>query len=79
MVSPIYGDLSGLPPTLIHVGSREILLGDAARFAEKLRRAGVESTLRVFDGMFHLFHMHWGLEEAKFAHADIADFITDRK
>ncbi|WP_411816402.1 alpha/beta hydrolase [Hyphococcus sp. DH-69] len=78
MVSPIYGDLTGLPPTLIHVGSREILLGDAARFAEGLRRAGVQSTLRVFDGMFHLFHMHWALEEAKEAHADIAHFIAPR-
>lgn len=74
-VSPIYGDFRGLPPVLIHVGTREILLGDSARFSEAARRAGVKTTLRVFDGMYHLFHMHWGLPEAKAAHADIADFI----
>lgn len=75
MISPIYGYFADLPPMLIHVGSREVLLGDAARLAEGLRRAGVDSTLRVFDGMFHLFHMHWSLSEAKAAHEDIADFI----
>jgi len=74
-VSPIYGDFRGLPPTLIHVGTREILLGDSARFCEAARRAGMKTTLRLFDGMYHLFHMHWGLPEAKTAHADIADFI----
>ncbi len=75
MVSPIYGDFSGLPPVLIHAGLREVLLGDAARFAELARSAGVDATLRVYDGMFHLFHMHWSLAETKAAHADIADFI----
>ncbi|WP_395074178.1 alpha/beta hydrolase fold domain-containing protein [Hyphococcus sp.] len=75
MISPIYGDFTGLPPMLIHVGSREVLLGDAARLAEATRQCGVESTLRVFDGMFHLFHMHWSLAEAKSAHDDVAKFI----
>jgi epsilon-lactone hydrolase len=75
-ISPIYGDFRGLPPMMIHVGTREVLLGDAARIAEAARRAGTEATLRLFDGMFHLFHMHWSLEEAKTAHADIADFIS---
>ncbi len=74
-VSPIYGDFRGLPPILVHVASREVLLGDAARFAEGARRAGVNSTLRLFDGLYHLFHMNWGLPESKAAHSDIADFI----
>ncbi len=73
-ISPMAGDPSGLPPILLHVGTREILLGDSARFAEKARQAGVDVTLRVFDGMFHLFHQHWRLAEAKAAHDDIADF-----
>ncbi len=74
-VSPIYGDFSYLPPMLVHAGSREVLLGDAARLSEAARRAGVETHLRVFDGMFHRFHMHWKLDETRAAHADIADFI----
>jgi len=76
MISPIYGDFRGLPPTLVHVGTREILLGDSARFAEAARRAGVNASLRLFDGMYHLFHMHWSLPEAKAAHQDIAEFIS---
>jgi len=74
-ISPIYGRFEWLPPLLIHVGAREVLLGDAARLAETARRAGVDAQLRVFDGMFHLFHMHWSLDEAKAAHQDVADFI----
>ena len=76
LISPISGDLAGLPPVLIHVGTREVLLGDSARFSEKARQAGVDVTLRVFDGMFHLFHQHWRLTEARSAHQDIADFIA---
>lgn len=75
-VSPLAGDPAGLPPTLIHVGTREVLLGDSARFAEKARRAGVDVSLRVFDGMFHLFHQHWSLAETKAAHQDVADFAA---
>ncbi len=75
-ISPLAGDPAGLPPTLIHAGTREILLGDSARFAEQARRAGVDVSLRVFDGMFHLFHQHWRLDEAKAAHRDIADFVA---
>lgn len=75
-ISPLAGDFEGLPPLLVQVGSREVLLGDSARLAEKARRAGVDISLRVFDGMFHLFHMHWSLDEAKAAHQGIADFIA---
>jgi acetyl esterase/lipase len=74
-ISPLFADLSGFPPTLVQVGTREIFLGDAARFAEKARAAGVEITLRVFDGMFHLFHQHWRLKEARAAQGDVAAFV----
>ena len=74
-VSPIYGDFEGLPPMLIHVGTREVCLGDAARMSERARQRGVPVTLRVFDGMFHLFQMHWSMIETKHAHEDIAAFL----
>jgi acetyl esterase/lipase len=51
--SPIYGDLAGLPPTLIQVGSDEMLLTDARSFAEKAKAAGVDMTLEVWTGMQH--------------------------
>ncbi len=74
-VSPLYGDMTGLPPMLIHVGTREVCLGDSARLAEKMRAAGNPVILRAFDGMFHLFHMHWAMNEAKSAYEDIAHFM----
>lgn len=74
-VSPIYGSFQWLPPMMIHAGGRDVLLGDAARLAERARRAGVDVSLRVFDGMFHGFHMHWRLEETRAAHEDLADFV----
>ncbi len=77
-VSPIYGEYHGLPPMLVHVGTREVTLGDAARLSEKAHRNGIPVTLRVFDGMFHLFHMHWSIDETKRAHEDIAAFIANQ-
>lgn len=74
-ISPLLREVSGLPPLLVQVGSREMLLGDSARLCEKARQAGVPATLRVFDGMFHLFHLHWSLPEARAAHEDMADFL----
>ncbi|ARF73141.1 hypothetical protein B7C62_13340 [Kitasatospora albolonga] len=57
-VSPLFGDLAGLPPVLLQVGSREILLSDAERFAEGLRRAGGTGVLEVWPGMVHVWHLH---------------------
>lgn len=55
LISPLYADLRGLPPLLIHVGDYEILLDDSTRLADKARCAGVDVTLRVWDGMWHVF------------------------
>lgn len=57
LISPLYGDLSGLPPLLIHVGSRECLLDDSVRFAEKAKGDGVPVTLEVWEGLIHVFHL----------------------
>lgn len=54
-ISPLYGDLHGLPPTLIQVGDHEILLDDSIRFAEKAKAAGVDINLHVWGGMVHCF------------------------
>ena len=52
-VSPLYADLSGLPPMLIAAGGRELILDDSTRFAERAWEAGVEATLYVEEDMFH--------------------------
>ena len=57
LVSPLYGDYSGLPPILIQVGDAEVLLDDATRVAEKAKAAGVDCTLEIFDEMIHVFQI----------------------
>lgn len=54
-ISPLYGDLHGLPALLIYAGGDEILLDDSVLFAEKARAAGVDVTLRVGEGMMHCY------------------------
>jgi epsilon-lactone hydrolase len=57
LVSPLYADLTGLPPMLIQVGSAEILLDDSNRIAAKARSQGVDVTLEVWDKMPHVWHL----------------------
>lgn len=56
LISPLYADLLGLPAMLIHVGTDEIILSDSTRIAERARAAGVDVTLKVWEGMWHVFH-----------------------
>jgi acetyl esterase/lipase len=55
LVSPLFGNLRGLPPILLQVGDAEILLSDSTRFAERARTAGVDVTLEVYPQMPHVF------------------------
>ena len=59
--SPLYADLHGLPPILIHVGDAEVILDDSTRFAAKACAAGVDVTLEVWDQMPHVWHAFAGL------------------
>jgi len=56
LVSPLFGDLSGLPPMLIHVGDYELLLDDSTRLADRAKQAGVDVTLEVWPEMIHVWH-----------------------
>ena len=77
--SPLFADLRALPATLVQVGSDEILLDDSTRIAERCSAAGVDATLRVFDGLWHDFQVHAGLLDAADAALDeIAAFVTAR-
>jgi len=74
-ISPLFADLTGLPPTLVQVGSKEILLDDAQRFKEKAEQANVEVTFKLYTGMWHNFQMFYPwFDEAKQAMADLAEF-----
>ena len=54
-ISPLYGNLHGLPPMLINVGDYETMRDDSVRFAEKAKKAGVDVTLRVGEKMVHCY------------------------
>jgi phosphinothricin tripeptide acetyl hydrolase len=79
LASPLFADLSGLPPLLIQVGSEEVLLDDAVVLAERAKAAGVEVTLDVWPGMIHVWHWFLPmLDEAQAAIDRIGDFVQVR-
>jgi epsilon-lactone hydrolase len=76
LVSPLFGDLKGLPPILIIVGEQEILLDDSINFAERAKQAGVDVTLDVHEELFHVYPLFYDiLDDAKVALGKIALFI----
>lgn len=76
LASPLYADLAGLPPLLIHVGSEEVLLDDAESLAGRARAAGVEAALEVWPEMVHVWHWFLPmLDEAASAIDGIARFV----
>lgn len=75
-VSPLFADLRNLPPVLIQVGSKEILLDDAKRLHTRLNRINIDVTLKIYTGMSHGFHLfHAWFEEGAYALKDFADFV----
>jgi len=57
LASPLYADLQGLPPLLIHVGTDETLLDDSRRLAERAQRAGVKTQLKVWPAVPHVWQL----------------------
>jgi monoterpene epsilon-lactone hydrolase len=77
LVSPVYADLTGLPPLLIQVGDSEVLLDDSRRVHDNALRAGVAATLQVWSGVPHGWQMFASiLPEARSALRDAAAFIN---
>jgi acetyl esterase/lipase len=75
-VSPLFASLEGLPPLGIHVGTREILLDDAARLDARARAAGVAVEYRRYDGLWHNFQLQAGvLPSAARSYDDAARFL----
>ena len=75
LAAPLHGDLAGLPPLLLQVGTREVLLSDSTRFAEKARAAGVDVTLEIEEGLIHVWQMFPDVPEAQSAVQRIGAFI----
>lgn len=76
LVSPVHGDYRGLPPLLIQVGTREVLLDDSVRVAERAKASGVDVSLETWPGLVHV----WPLlaptaPESEQAVARIGEFV----
>ncbi len=76
VISPIFADLSGLPPTLVHVSAAEMLYDDARRYVAKAQSQGSPATLQSWAHMAHVFHaFDRMLPEAHQAFDEIAKFL----
>ena len=75
LAAPLHGELEDLPPLLLQVGTREVLLSDSTRFAEKAQAAGVEVALEIEDGLIHVWQMFPDVPEAQSAIERIGAFI----
>ena len=53
LISPIYGDMSNFPPTILTSGTRDLLLSNTVRVHRKLRNLGIDSFLQVYEGQSH--------------------------
>jgi acetyl esterase/lipase len=74
-MSPFYGDLRGLPPTLCITSTRDVLLSDTALFHRALLRAGVDAKLIVFEALPHAFWSYLDIPESDEAVGIMAHFL----
>jgi monoterpene epsilon-lactone hydrolase len=76
LLSPVYGDMNGFPPTILTSGTRDLLLSNTVRVHRKLRQAGVEAVLQVYEGMSHAHYVRDDTApESKEAFEEIAGFF----
>ncbi len=79
LASPLYGDLKGLPPLLILVGTWEVLMDDSTRFAARAKAAGVAVELEVWEEMIHIWpYFAAVLPEGRQAIERMGAFIKER-
>jgi epsilon-lactone hydrolase len=72
LISPIFADLSGLPPLIIQAGTHEVLLDDALRLAQRAATADVAVTLDVTPGVPHVFQAYYQILDEAVAALDRA-------
>lgn len=78
LISPLYGDTTGLPPILVQASESEVLYNDSTRFVAKAKKAGVNATFQKWHGLIHWWHMFGGIPEAKEAIDKIIYFINEK-
>lgn len=78
-ISPVYGEYEGFPPMLMQVGECEMLLSDTITVAEKAKAAGVEVSMHIYPGMFHIFQKGMSMyPESKMAWDEVGKFLGER-
>ncbi|MGY3539793.1 monoterpene epsilon-lactone hydrolase [Bradyrhizobium sp. USDA 4515] len=76
LLSPIYGNLAGLPPTILTSGTRDLLLSSTVRLHRKLRQSGVDAQLQVFEAMSHAQYLRDDtVPETREVFGEIASFF----
>jgi epsilon-lactone hydrolase len=76
LLSPVYGNMSGFPPTILTSGTRDLLLSNTVRVHRKLRQAGVEAALQVYEGQSHAHYLRDDMApEVKEVFQEIAAFF----
>lgn len=77
LISPLYGDFDGFPPTFIQVGSNEVLLSDSTMLYQKLKSQEVECYIEIWKGMWHVFQM-FPMKKANRAMQNISIFLISQ-
>lgn len=75
LVSPLFGDFTGMPPAILTSGTRDLFLSHTVRVHRKLRQAGIEAALQVFEGISHAQYLDHTLPEGREALGEIATFF----
>ena len=79
LLSPIFGDLAGLPPLLVQVGTAETLLDDSRRLVARARHARVDVEYAEWDGMPHIWHIFAPiLQQSRDAIAELGVYVRGR-
>lgn len=78
VLSPLFSDLHGMPPTLLVTGTRDSLLSGTSIYAWALVKAGVDARLVVFEAMPHAFWYHFDFPETHEALALMAKFFDEK-
>eukprot|EP00339_Tiarina_fusa_P001844 CAMPEP_0117034566 /NCGR_PEP_ID=MMETSP0472-20121206/24600_1 /TAXON_ID=693140 ORGANISM="Tiarina fusus, Strain LIS" /NCGR_SAMPLE_ID=MMETSP0472 /ASSEMBLY_ACC=CAM_ASM_000603 /LENGTH=309 /DNA_ID=CAMNT_0004743771 /DNA_START=21 /DNA_END=950 /DNA_ORIENTATION=- len=77
LISPLFGEFPGnFPPTTISSGTRDLLMSDSIRLADKLRDVGVVVDLQVTEGLWHVFEWYPDLPEARKSLQHISAFLS---
>jgi epsilon-lactone hydrolase len=78
VLSPIFADWKGMPPTLLVTSTRDLLLSDTSRLHLVLQKAGVDSQLLVYEALPHAFWYHFELPETRDALAAMSQFFEKK-